>query len=282
MRVAVTGSSGLLGRHVAAALAAAGHEVRGIDRAPPPPGAAWTHASADVGDLGAMVQLVAGARAVVHIAAIPRPVGFAPVEVFSANVAATYAAVEAAAIAGARRFVYASSFSVLGYPFFERPLTPPYLPVDEAHPVGAQDAYAVSKWLGEEIVDAAVRRVEGLGAVSLRMPWIQTPDRFHAEVGPRRDRGEAVRDLWAYLDARDAADAFRLAVEAPVEGHLRLLLSAVDSFMDEETEPLLDRVLPGVPRTKRLAGHAALIDTEAARKAIGFSPRHGWRDYAKT
>ncbi|GGE10751.1 epimerase [Aureimonas endophytica] len=280
MRLVVTGSSGLLGRHVAGALVAAGHEVLGLDRAPPPPSASWSHAVADIADLGAAAQLMRGAETVVHVAAIPRPVGRAPSEVFSVNVAASYAAVEAALLVGARRFVYASSFSVLGYPFHERPVTPPYLPVDEAHPIGAQDAYALSKWLGEEILDAAHRRT-GLEAVSLRMPWIQTPQSFADEVGRRRDTPEAVRDLFAYLDARDAGEAFRLAVERPVAGHLRLFLSAADTYMAEDTAPLLARCLPGVPLKAPIAGSGALIDTGAARAALGFVPRHGWRDYPR-
>ncbi|MDQ0470492.1 NAD-dependent epimerase/dehydratase family protein [Labrys wisconsinensis] len=278
MKVAVTGSSGLLGRHVAAALAAAGHEVLGIDTAPPPPGAAWQHAAADAGDLGALAQLMRGAGAVAHIAAIPRPTGRAPAEVFSVNVRTAYAAVEAAILAGAGRFVYASSFSVLGYPFFERPVTPPYLPVDEGHPIGAQDPYGLSKWLGEEIVEAAVRR-GAFDAVSLRMPWIQTPASFFAEVGPRRQTPQAARDLWSYLDARDAAAAFVAAVERPLAGHVRLFLSAADSFAEEATETLVRRAYPGVPLVRPIPGTGALIDTARARVALGFEPRHAWRSY---
>lgn len=285
MRIAVTGSSGLLGRHVAAALVAAGHDVLGIDAAPPPPGATAahvaTHVTADVTDLGALIQLVRGTEAVVHAAAIPRPTGRDPGTVFRTNVAATYNAVEASAACGVRRLVYASSFSVLGYPFFERPVVPPYLPVDEAHPVGAQDPYALSKWLGEEIVEAAVRRGALPSAVSLRMPWIQTPDSFFGEVGRRRRTAEAGRDLWAYLDARDAASAFVLACGRPVAGHVRLFLSAGDTFMDEATEPLARRSYPGVVIARPMPGAAAAIDTAAARAALGWEPRHSWRDYPR-
>ena len=279
MKVVVTGSSGLLGRHVAAALGAAGHDVLGIDAAAPPAGAGTAHVTADVTDLGALIQLARGAEALVHVAAIPRPTGRDPATVFRTNVAATYNAVEAGALAGIARFVYASSFSVLGYPFFERPIAPPYLPVDEAHPIGAQDPYAVSKWLGEEIVAAAVRRGALPSAISLRMPWIQTPQTFHAEVGRRRRTADAGRDLWAYLDARDAADAFVRAVERPAEGHLRLFLSAADTFMDEPTEPLAARSFPGLVLAKPLPGCAAAIDTAAAHRVLGWTPRYSWRSY---
>jgi nucleoside-diphosphate-sugar epimerase len=277
-RILVTGSSGLLGRHVADALVEAGHAVTGLDLAAPPPGSRWTHVTADAGSAAVVAELGMAADALVHIAAIPRPTGRAAADVFAINMAAMYAAVEAARLCHIRRFVYASSFSVLGYPFFEKPVVPPYLPVDEGHPVGAQDVYATTKWLGEEMVDAAVRRGV-FDAVSLRMPWIQTPATFHATVGPRRRQADAARDLWAYLDARDAAAAFVATVARPVSGHLRLFLSAADSYMDRPTAELVAEAYPDVPARALLGGNAALIDTGAAQAALGFAPRHSWRHY---
>ncbi|RVA26345.1 NAD-dependent epimerase/dehydratase family protein, partial [Mesorhizobium sp. M7A.F.Ca.CA.004.11.2.1] len=129
MKTIVTGASGLLGCHVAEALVAAGHDVLGVDTVVPGE-VAWRHATADLTDLGSTLQLVRDCDAVVHVAAIPRPTGRAGGEVFKTNIATAYNVVEAAAMAGARRFVYASSFSVFGYPFFEKPVRPPYLPVD--------------------------------------------------------------------------------------------------------------------------------------------------------
>lgn len=279
MRTIVTGSSGLLGRHVAAALVAAGHDVTGVDTVAPGT-APWRHSTADLTDLGSTLQLVRDCDAVVHVAAIPRPTGRAGGEVFRTNVATAYNVVEAAAMAGIRRLVYASSFSVFGYPFFEKRVTPPYLPVDMNHPVGAQDPYGLSKWLGEEIVDAAVRR-SAFSAVSIRMPWIQTPQSFFAGVGPRRATADSARDLWAYLDARDAGQGFLRALEWQGEGHLRVLLSAADTFMEEETEALVRRVYPGVALLRPIAGFGSVLDTVHACETIGFEPEHSWRSYPK-
>jgi nucleoside-diphosphate-sugar epimerase len=277
MKVVVTGSSGLLGRHVARALVQAGHDVLGID-AVSPAASNWQHVTADLTDLGATMQLISRCEAVVHIAAIPRPTGRAPGEVFRTNLAAAYNVVEAAAQAGASRLIYASSFSVLGYPFAERLQAPHYLPVDQNHPIGAQDAYGLSKWLGEEIVEAGVRR-GAFSAVSLRMPWIQTPETFFKEVGPRRKLADAARDLWSYLDSRDAADAFLKALDWQGDGHLRTFLSAADSYAEEETAALVDKAFPGVPFAKPISGHGAVIDNAHARETLGFEPRHSWRSY---
>jgi nucleoside-diphosphate-sugar epimerase len=160
------------------------------------------------------------------------------------------------------------------------PVVPHYLPFDSAHPAAPQDAYALSKWLGEEVIAAAVRRRPDLSAVSLRMPWIQTPETFPRDVAERRKRAELVaRDLWAYLDARDAAEAFVAAVERPVEGHRRVFLSAADTFMEIKTERLVREAYPGVELRRPLTGFETVFDLAEARALLGFDPRHSWRDY---
>lgn len=280
MRVIVTGSSGLLGRHVASALASAGHDVLGLDAAAPPTLASWNHVTVDLTDLGQALQLVRAAEAVVHIAAIPRPTGAPAGQVFSTNMAACYNVVEAVVLSGATRLVYASSMSVLGYPFFEQPVSPAYLPFDSLHPTAPQDAYALSKWLGEEVVASAVRRRPGMSAVSLRMPWIQTADTFPRDVVERRRRALLVaRDLWGYLDARDAGMAFVAAVERPFDGHHRLFISAADTFMDVETETLVATSYPETKLRRPLPGFSTVFDLAEAGQLLGFEPRFSWRQY---
>lgn len=279
MRVIVTGSSGFLGRHVSEHLQRTGHAVRGIDANPPPSGmGGWPHVTADLAQFAAALELVRDADAVVHIAAIPRPTGRTAADVFHTNVAAAFNVVEATRLARIPRLVYASSFSVLGYPFGQPFLPPEALPVDENSPIRAQDAYGLSKWLGEEIVEAAVRQ-GWLSAVSLRMPWVQSPETFAAQIGQRRKTADAVRDLWGYIDVRDAAEGFRLALGWEDQAHLRVFLAAADTYLKEETAPALSRALPGVPLNRPLDGFAGLIDTTLAREKLGFVPRHSWRDY---
>jgi nucleoside-diphosphate-sugar epimerase len=280
MKVLVTGSSGLLGSHVAAAFGEAGHEVVGLDTVAPRTLSDWTHVSADLRDLGTTLQLIRNVDAVAHVAGIPRPVGSAPATVFSTNIAINYNVIEAAVLNGVSRFVYASSMSVLGYPFYERPIRPSYLPLDSKHPIEAQDAYGVSKWLGEEMLDAAVRRRPSLTGVSLRMPWIQPPDGFVANVEARRERARAEpRDLWGYIDARDAAAAFVASVEKPLHGHVRLFISATDTFMPEETSELVEAAYPGMRFTRAIEGNGTIFDLDEALDTIGFAPRHSWRHY---
>ncbi len=277
MLIALTGSSGLLGRAIAEALLAAGHDVRGID-AVPPTTALTSHLTVRLEDFGSAVQALAGADVVVHAAAIPRPTGRVASDVFATNMALAFNVVEAAVVLGISRLVYASSFSVLGFPFFTKPVELAFLPIDESHPLAPQDAYALSKTLGEDVIDAAVRRGK-LDAVSLRMPWIQSPATFLKEVGPRRASPDSGRDLWSYIDARDAAAGFLAAVEAKTDGHHRFFLSAADTYSETPTADLVRAAFPGVTMRQPLEGHAAVIDTSAAKAALGFTAAHSWRDY---
>ncbi len=279
MTVVVTGAAGLLGREVVSALSAGGRDVRAVDLVHPS-GPSTEIVHADLTDLGEAIQALRGASAVVHTAAIPRPTGRTAVEVFRTNVMAAHNVVEAAALCGAKRLVNASSFSVLGPPFNPRPLRLEYLPIDENHPLAPQEAYGLSKLITEEIVAAATRRGD-LTAVSLRMPWLQTPETFAQEVEAHRDETHVgAANLWAYLDLRDAAHAFLSALEVTVSGHVAIYLAARDTFMDEDTRSLVEANFSDVELRAPLAGHEPLLNTAAAERLLGFQPRYSWRSYA--
>ena len=278
MTTAVTGAAGLLGGHVVDALLAAGRDVRAVDLLAPPASGAEV-VVADLTSLGEALQALHGVEAVVHSAAIPRPTGRTGTDVFRTNILTAYNVVEAAVLAGARRLVNASSVSVVGHPFNPRPLRPTYLPLDEDHPLAPQEAYGLSKLLTEEIVAAATRRSD-LTAVSLRPPWIQTPASFHGDVAARRaDPAVATANLWAYVDARDAAEAFLRALDVPATGHVSVYLTAPDTFMEQETPELVRAAFGEIELRTQLTGHEPLIDGTAAERLLGFRPTRSWRSY---
>jgi nucleoside-diphosphate-sugar epimerase len=276
--VVVTGAAGLLGRHVVSALLEADWRVRAVDVVTPPASGAEA-LRADLTRFGDTVQALEGATAVVHTAGIPRPTGVTAVELFQTNVLAAWNVVEAAVLHGVQRLANASSFSMLGLPFNPRPIVPRYLPIDEAHPTEPQETYALTKQLTEEIVSAATRGSD-LTAISLRMPWIQTPETFATDVAPRRgDPGIGAGSLWAYIDARDAARMFVAALDRPAEGHVAVYVSAQDTFMEEDTMTLIRRTFGEIELRRPLEGHASLIDASAAEQLLGVRAEHSWRSY---
>jgi nucleoside-diphosphate-sugar epimerase len=220
-----------------------------------------------------------GADAVVHFAAIPRPTLDVPEVVFRTNVMSAFNVLEAASALGIARIVSASSVSVLGFPFFEQPFAPSYVPIDEAHPLLPQDAYALSKRIGEELADGFARRGR-LSVVSLRFPWIHTPRTFAEQVQPLwADPAAGASNLWSYIDTRDVAEAARLALTAQIEGHEACFVAASDSFMPIPSRVLVTHHYPTTIIQDDLTDHASLLSSVKAEALLGFRARNSWRTY---
>ncbi len=278
MKVVVTGGSGLLGRHVVEDLAQHGYDVSSVDIAPPPRNLV-PYRLVDMEDFGQVCGCLAGADVVIHLAAIPRPTFHTNNVVFRTNVMAFYNVLEAAATLGIGRVVFASSISVLGFPFFYRPLSPVYVPVDEAHPALPQDPYALSKRLGEEMAEAFARRCD-MTIISLRFPWIHTLETFREQVVPLWDDPDArPASLWSYIDARDAAQAFRLSLEANIAGHEPFFVAAPNTFMKTPTVDLVRRFYPDTEIRPGLDGHQSLLNSAKAATILNYKPLYTWESY---
>jgi NADH dehydrogenase len=137
VRIAVTGGTGFVGRHLARALLAEGHEVvlvaRGVDRRDPSilgTGATFVAASTD--DAESLRKAFAGCGAVAHFAGINREIGSQTYD--RVHVRGTAAIVEAARAAGVRKIVYLSFLRARPH---------------------CGSAYHESKWAAEEIVRAS-------------------------------------------------------------------------------------------------------------------------------
>jgi nucleoside-diphosphate-sugar epimerase len=278
VKVVVTGGSGLLGSHVVADLSHQGYDVSSVDITPPPNKYA-PHRLVDMEDFGQVCACLAGADVVIHLAAIPRPVFHTNNVVFRTNVMAFYNVLEAGATLGIRRVLFASSVSVLGFPFFYRPLSPAYVPVDETHPALPQDPYALSKRLGEEMAQAFARRCD-MTVISLRFPWIHTPETFKEQIVPLWDDPVAgASNLWSYIDARDAAQSCRLALHADIHGHEPFFVAAPDTFMKTPTVDLVHRCYPDAEIRPGLDGRQSLLNSAKASKILNYKPLYTWESY---
>ncbi|MFB6398248.1 NAD-dependent epimerase/dehydratase family protein [Polymorphospora lycopeni] len=274
-RVLVTGAAGRLGRAVLDLLAARGVPATALDLRDPADLPADRVVVGGAGDPVAVRAALADVDAVVHCAALAAPTMGSPEEVFAGNARATFVTLEESARAGVRRAVIASSIAVLGLSFAPRPLSPAYLPVDEAVPAQVADPYALSKQ-ADEATAAMMSRRYGMTVVALRFPLLGGPRDTLPEIAARYvdDPGFGAAHLWGYLDTRDAASVVWLAVTRPITGCHVLFVAAPDTLAPQPTGELLDRFYPGVPRRLPLPGRAAPIDAGAAARVLGFTAEH--------
>ncbi|WP_137826521.1 NAD-dependent epimerase/dehydratase family protein [Brevibacterium sp. 2SA] len=110
MKITVTGASGLLGSSVARILVASGHAVTTLQRRPSEVDGA-RDVLGTVTDPNAVAEAVAGADAVIHLAAKVSLTGD-PSEFAAVNIGGTRTLISAAQAAGVTRFVHISSPSV--------------------------------------------------------------------------------------------------------------------------------------------------------------------------
>lgn len=275
--VLVTGGSGMVGHAVVADLQQHGYRVKNADLHPSPN----IHTvRTDLTDLGQVYGVVAGVDAIVHLAAIPSPGGYPPDVVFETNVLSTFNVLQAASNLGVKRVVIASSLSALGLAYNTRPVELAYFPIDDAHPLLAQDVYGISKEVGETLADGFARRYPDMSITSFRFPFLTSPSKGARALNHWRSNSTAgATILWSYLDVADAALVIRLALQAVFPGHEPFYVAAPDTFMDVETVALLEEHFPGVPLDmKKLGGFASPIDSSSVSQRLNFSPTVNWRD----
>ena len=243
-KVLVTGSDGLIGRYTVNNLRHHGYKVTPADIHPTQD---WGTQIVDFEDLGQVIGVMRGHDAVIHLAAIPSPARHTADVVFRNNVMTTFNVLEASTILGIKNIVLASSLSALGYAWHHRPFNPVYLPVDEDHPLLSQDAYGLSKMIGEELAEGFVRRTPDMSIVSLRFTAVMddiptNPVRNHYDDSD----DDGLRDAyWTYVDVRDAAESCRLGVEYRTPGHEAFYITAPNTSRIEPIEELMAKYFPG-------------------------------------
>ena len=286
-RVAVTGGSGKLGRAVVADLIENGCEVVNLDRAPSPdPHSPFVRV--DFTDYGETVAALLGVDdrydsidAVVHLAAIPAPGLTTNAATFDSNITSTHHVFAAARAAKIKTVVWASSETVLGLPFGpDSP--PPYIPVDEEYQPRPSTSYSLVKTLEEEMAAQFCRWDPELSMTGLRFSNVMEPADYTAFPSFDVDATSRMWNLWGYLDARDGAQAVRLALNASRPGKDVFIIAAADTVMSRASADLAAEVFAGVPVKSGLAQHETLLGIDKARRVLGFEPQHSWRDHVVT
>lgn len=199
--VLLTGAAGRIGAPFAR-FAAGRYDLRLADRRVPPESAGTTSDATwialDVADLDACRQACAGIDTIVHLAADPSPEADFYGSLLDNNVKGAFNVFEAAAEAGCRRVVYASSAqAVAGYPVETQ--------VHPDMPVRPRNLYGASKCFGEALA-ACFAAQRGLSCIAVRI------GHYH-ETPP--DASWTARDVSAYLSVRDCHQLLLRCIEAP-------------------------------------------------------------------
>jgi UDP-glucose 4-epimerase len=287
MRIVVTGSSGRLGRAIAASLAASGDVVVGIDRAPLGLGAI-DERSVDLLDAEAVDRLFREIRpeAVVHLAAISVPFSAPEPEILATNTRLGYTVQAASAAHGVTRTIVASSPTVLGYG--QSGWSPKALPLDESTPVKPSNAYALSKTVLEEQVRMFARTSPGTFG-SFRPCYVISPEEWagaptqqgHTVLERLRDPSLAAVSLFNYVDVQDAADfvqAWLQADPAVTDGE-GFFVGGPDALAIKPVAALWRQYAPALgPAADVLGPGRPVFSAVKAERLLGWRAQRSWRD----
>jgi len=304
-RVVVTGAKGFLGRYVCPLLAARGYDVvrtlRGSAVEDAEGAAFETHAVGGIGPDTDWRAALAGAEAVVHLAArahvMNEIVTDPAAEFMRVNAAGTLRLARQAAEYGVKRLVFVSSVKVNG----EKTADTPFRETDPPKP---EDDYAISK-RDAEIGLCMVAEETGMEAVILRAPLIygaSVKGNFFKLL--RLCDGllplplAAIDNRRSLIFAGNMADAVACSLEAEEAGGQTYRVGDDD---DVSTPELIRRIATALGRTGRLfpvpvgllrmvgglAGKTAVIDrltgsswvdTSRIRHELEWAPPHGMKE----
>ncbi len=298
MKVLITGASGRFARFMV-------QELRGdydlvlFSRTPVP------EDRADLplirGDLNAFEdcrRAVEGVDAIMHLGAQPWPTDH-PAEIerlqarglaappfdstMRSNIMGTYYLMQAAVAAGVKTVIMTGSNCAFGhgYRISNRPFPIRYLPLDEDHPSDVEDSYSFSKLAGEELL-ASFSRAFGIRTYVTRPAGICSPERLQnmaKAAGPVTGWSEW---MWGYVPSEDLAELQRLLMEKadslPV--HDVFIANGLDSTLLEPSRDVIARFRPDLlPLVRGMEGHEAFFSVAKAQRAVGWTPKHSWRDY---
>lgn len=196
-RLLLTGAAGNLGRVLRPRLKACCDTLRVSDVAPLEAAAPGEEVQrADLADKAAVLALLAGVDAVVHLGGIATEHAFE--QILPANIVGTYHVYEGARRAGTRRIVFASSNHVTGFYTQRETITPQMPPRPDSY-------YGLSKAFGENLAQFYFDRY-GLETVSLRIG---------SSFAEPKDR----RMLATWLSFDDLERLVVAALGAPAVGH---------------------------------------------------------------
>ena len=272
MKIAVTGSSGSIGKAIVKMALEQGHEVVCIDRvnsAEVVENERVFQVQAELSEYDALVNALKGCDGLIHMAAIPAPGRHPDHEVHNNNVVGSYNALRAAAEVGIQRVCQASSVNATGLAYSRWPRFD-YFPLDEEHPTYNEDPYSLSKWICEEQGNSFARRYENMVIASMRFHWVVPERATAAQAKGYSQTNAAAKNLWAYTRFDAAARACLLSLSADLKGHEVFYIAAPDTVTDVPSLELKQKFFPDVPVRGDLSGYKSFFNSSKAERLLGW------------
>jgi len=292
MKALVTGGAGFIGSHLTESLLADGHEVRGVDSLitgrianlasfKDHPG--FSFHKVDVTDKAALKPVMKDVDWVFHLAGLADivPSIEQPEDYYFNNVTGTFNVLEAARDVGVKRFLYAASASCYGLP--------ENFPTPETTGIQPQYPYALSKYLGEELV-MHWSQVYNMPALSLRLfnvfgPRSRTTGAYGAVFGVFLAQklsgkpytvvgdGEQSRD---FTFVTDVASAFLAAARSSCSGEV-MNVGSGGHYSVNRLVNLLGGDITYVPKRPG-EPDCTFADISKIKKLLNWEPKVGFED----
>jgi nucleoside-diphosphate-sugar epimerase len=278
MRIGVTGAEGKVGQALVQELLEHQYVVRAITLHP------WVESPtenviADVTQYEQVYEAFVGCDAIIHLAGLTYPIPDQDSRVFHTNTTGLFNVELAAGNLNIQKVVVASSDCVLGVTFSHQKTEPVYFPIDELHPTTPDNSYGLSKLVGEQVSDGMAKRFN-MSIVSLRISAVFDTAIYQSDwfIDDLNNPERGVTDnLWSYVDLRDCARAFRLAIEADVTGHEIIHITARDTRAIVPSMELIATFFPHIVPSRHIEGNATVHDCSKAVRLLGFVPEYSWR-----
>jgi uronate dehydrogenase len=234
--VLITGGAGRIGRYLRSGLPAFGWSLRSMDKQE---GQGDDFVQGDILDPEVLAAAMAGAAAVVHLAAVVTSQS-AFGEILGANIDGTYRVFDAAREAGVRRIVFASSNHANGF-----------APISSGWGPGVRDRpdsfYGVSKIFGEALAQMYADRY-GIDVVSIRIGSCFERPSNPRMLGSWLSPGDAVRLVHACLTSKSKGHVIVYGASANTRGWWDLAPARALGYRPEDdAETYRDEVLAASP-----------------------------------
>jgi nucleoside-diphosphate-sugar epimerase len=132
--------------------------------------------------------------------------------------------------------------------------------------------------MGEEMAKQFCRWDDTVKIIGLRFSNVMDVADYARFPSFDDDAKKRKWNLWAYIDARDASQAIRKALESDLTGADVFIIANADTVMSRPNAELLAEVFPDVRLKKEVGPHETLLSIDKARRILGYEPEYSWRN----